>query len=212
MSFVTRLLPILALSVVAAAAPAADAGATPAPAAGAAEDAPRIILDHVGIEQVAFLGQPHADLLARFPDAQVMPFAGQKDAYTVKIPAAGISCMVVGDTPEALKVASAGFLIEGPYEGIAPGRFRTARGIGNGSTVNDLIEAYGPPQEIVKDRAHRTAEADDPAVPALYQYPNADGSVTMSFVVQQYRVVRIALHQIEPINRHILKKRPPVSS
>src|SRR5262247_1084866 len=137
------LLPVLAAGQEPPAPPAdgtTAGGKGPAPAPAPGEDRGRTVELHAGLPGMAFIGQPLEDLLKRFPAADVQPFAGQDDAVTVKMPAAGISCIAVG-APDKLKVASVGFNLDGTYEGIGEGDFRTAKGIGKGSTVNDLIEA-----------------------------------------------------------------------
>ena len=187
------------------------AGETSAPAAGAAADAAKTIELHAGIPGVAYIGQPLADLLKKFPGAEVAQFAGQEDAATVKVPEAGISCIAVG-APDDLKVASVGFNLEGIYEGIGEGDFRTREGIGKGSTVNDLLGAYGPPAELVSGRprgaAPRPDAKDDPSLPQKYQYASDGGAVRTYFSVENYRVTRIVVNDLAPLDQHIVKGRP----
>ncbi|MBI1951525.1 MAG: hypothetical protein HYS34_09215 [Acidobacteria bacterium] len=200
-----------------AAAPAAPAtgeppaGGAPAPPAGNVAGGAKTIELHAGIPGVAYIGQPLADVLKKFPDAEVAPFAGQEDATTVKVPAAGISCIVVG-APDHMKVASVGFNLEGTYEGIGEGGFRTREGIGKGSTVNDLLGAYGPPAEQVTERPRGTApRADaknDPSLPQKYQYASDGGAVRTYFSVENYRVTRIVINDLAPLEQHIVKGRP----
>jgi hypothetical protein len=177
----------------------------------AAAGAPRTIEIHVGVPGFLTLGLPHQEVLDRFPGALVEPFAGQDDAVTVKVPRAGVSWMVVGASPADLKVASIGFNLDGEYQGVSEGQFRTDRGLKKGSTVNDLLEAYGRPADIAMDRAARRAlrgraAPDDESIPRLYQYRSEDGAVTTSFVVQHHRVVRVLINAIEPLEKHILKR------
>ncbi|MGH9797607.1 MAG: hypothetical protein ACRD5D_05560, partial [Candidatus Polarisedimenticolia bacterium] len=141
------------------------------------------------------------------------PFAGQDDAVTVKAPDAGLSLMTVGSPAEGLKVASLGINLVGRYEGVGEAGVRTSRGIGKGSTVNDLLEAYGPPVSVRADReaARRLRgrpEEDSARIPRHYQYRREDGVVTTSFVVEDNLVVRILINEIEPLRRHILKLPP----
>jgi hypothetical protein len=179
----------------------------------AAAGAPRTIETHVGVPGFLTLGLSHKELMERFPGAAVEPFAGQDDALTVKIPRAGVSCMVVGEAPAELRVASIGFNLDGEYQGVSEGAFRTDRGLAKGSTVNDLLEAYGRPADIAVDRAGRRAlrgnpGTNDDAVPRLYLYRSEDGGVTTSFVVQHNRVVRVLINAIAPLEKHVLKVRP----
>lgn len=188
----------------------------PALAAGAAQDRPappgpdeaRTIELHVGVPGLAFIGQRLEDLLKRFPDAQVVPFAGQEDAVTVKVPGAGISFIAVG-APGDLKVASAGFNLEGAYEGMAEGDFRTSKGIGKNSTVNDLLEAYGPPVDLLSEHPRgsprRAVPKDDPSLPQKYQYANEGGTVKTYFTVENHRVTRIVVNDLAPLDEHIVK-------
>jgi hypothetical protein len=175
--------------------------------------APRPIELHAGIPGVAFIGQPLKELTEKFPRARVTPFAGQDDAVTVQIPELGISLMAVGPKPEELKVATAGFNLEGTYEGVSECGCATREGIGKGSTVNDLLGTYGPPREIVGPRVtnplmKRRPEPEDPHAPKRYQYSSPDGLRTTSFVVQDARVLRVVVYDLEPMNRHVLRRRP----
>ena len=103
---------------------------------------------HVGIRDLVYIGQPLDELIKRFPGAKVHPFSGQDDAANVRIAEAGISCIAVGN-PGELKLASIGFNLDGVYDGMAETPYRTGKGIGKGSTVNDLLEAYGQPFEML---------------------------------------------------------------
>ncbi|HEU4403229.1 MAG TPA: hypothetical protein VFT43_14125 [Candidatus Polarisedimenticolia bacterium] len=196
------------------AAPNATPPAGTSPGGGSTQPAPRVIEDHVGIPGVVYVGQPLKELLAMFPGAKVTPFAQQEDAVTVQIPEAGISCLVVGPTPDDFKVASAGFSFEPTFGGGGTNnRFRTSKGIGAGSTVNDLLEAYGKPSEVTGERAtnpalKRKQSAEDPNAPKKYLYPSPDGGITTYFLVRGYRVLRVVINQVEPLDRHILKRRP----
>jgi hypothetical protein len=168
---------------------------------------------HAGIPGVAYVGQPLKDLVARFPQARVTPFARQDDAVTVQVAGLGISCVAIGATPGELKVASAGFNLEGSYEGVSECGCRTREGIGKGSTVNDLLEAYGQPREILGQRRanpllKRRPEPEDPHAPLRYQYASPDGTRTTSFVVQDARVLRVVVYDLAPIDRHILRRDP----
>lgn len=173
----------------------------------------RIIEMHVGIPGVAFIGQPLQELLARFPQAQVTPFAQQDDVAVVKIAEAGISCFVVGDTPDGFAVASVGFNLANESQGHAAVHYVTGEGIGSGSTVNDLLGTYGRPSEIIGDRKGNPAmqlrpKPEDPKAPKQYHYPSADGSVKTYFVVEESRVTRVVINHLAPIDKHILR-RPP---
>ena len=184
----------------------------PAPAPAPGEDGARTVELHAGLPGMAFIGQPLEDLLKRFPAADVQPFAGQDDAVTVKLAAAGISCIAVG-APDKLRVASVGFNLDGTYEGIGEGNFRTAKGIGKGSTVNDLIEAYGPPVDMVSSRprgspAPRPGTRVDPSLPQKYQYENESGSIRTYFLIENYRVTRIVVNELKPLEQHLIKARP----
>jgi len=202
-SLVPVLLPLLALS---ASALAAAGGKTkdPAPAAR-----PPIEM-HVGIKDLVYLGQPLADLQKKFPGAKTSPFSGQDDAVSVRIAAAGISCIAVG-TPPDLRVASIGFNLDGAYEGIGEAPYRTAKGIGKGSTVNDLLEAYGQPDDVLGQQPrgpmHRPRPNDDASNPEMYQYKKADGAVLTFFLVQDHMVRRVVMNDLGPLDEHVVKGR-----
>src|SRR2546422_7394017 len=66
--------------------------------------------------------------------------------------------MTLFRSPKDLKLASVGFNLDGVHEGMTEGRFRTSKGIGKGSTVNDLLEAYGEPAEILAEKPRRSEE------------------------------------------------------
>jgi hypothetical protein len=200
---------IIALVLLALSGPVPGAPDRPAPDVTRQAEMPPIEL-HVGIPGYAYIGQALADLVKRFPGARVVPFAKQEDAVVVKIGAKGISCIAVGEPPD-LKVASVGFNLDGDQEGLSEGRFRTSKGIGKGSTVNDLLDAYGQPAEILGDKAHgamrRDVPLEDPSVPKLYQYSNPDGSVKTNFLVQDHQVKRLIVNELAPLDRHVVKGR-----
>jgi hypothetical protein len=191
--------------------PPATKTAAEGPPAAPKSDKTLTVELHSGIPGMAFIGQSLEDLLKRFPGADVSAFAGQDDAVTVKVPAVGISCIAVG-APDSLKVASVGFNLEGMYEGMAEGNFRTGKGIGKGSTVNDLLEAYGPPIDMMSARprgpAPRADAKEDPSLPRKYQYVNESGSVRTYFSVENYRVTRIVVNELAPLEQHLIKARP----
>jgi hypothetical protein len=203
--FMTLVLPVLAL-------PGTVPAAPDRPAKGDTSHAqvPQIEL-HVGIPGLAYIGQPLADLVKKFPAAQVVPFSKQDDAVIVKINGAGISCIAVGE-PADLKIASVGFNLDGANEGMSEGSFRTLKGIGKGSTVNDLLDAYGQPVEILGDKPRgalrRDVPLEDASVPKLYQYANGDGSVKTNFLVVNHQVKRVVVNDLAPLDQHIVKASP----
>jgi len=193
--------------------------AVPLPAASAPKapatkpSGSRLIDIHIGIPGRAYLGQTLQNLRSQFPTADVTPFAGQEDAFVAAIPEEGISCYVVGPSPDELKVASVGFNFDQSYMGAKEGDFRTREGIGKGSTVNDLLGTYGRPAEISGERSgkpllRRGAQNDDPDAPKKYQYASADGATKSYFVVQYDRVLRVVINDLAPLNRHLLKHPP----
>ncbi len=193
---------LLALPLLAAAAPDRPTKGDSRP-----EDVRRIEL-HVGIPGFVYIGQSVTDLVKKFPRASVVPFAGQDDAAMVNIADAGISCIAVG-APKDLKLASVGFNLDGVHEGMTEGRFRTSKGIGKGSTVNDLLEAYGEPGEILAEKPRgalkRKVNLEDPAVPKMYQYASEDGSVKTFFLVEGHQVKRVVVNHLAPLDEHIVK-------
>jgi hypothetical protein len=193
---------VLTLPLLAMAADESPSQAPPAPKPG------RLIEVHVGIPDYAYIRQPLADLTKKFPAAKVSPFAGQEDAVMVKIPEAGISCIAAGPVGD-LKVASVGFNFDGAYEGIAEGDFRTSKGIGKGSTVNDLLEAYGQPVEVLGEKPRgalsRGTQMEDASVPKMYQYKSDDGSVKTFFLVENHQVRRVVVNDLTPLQEHIVK-------
>jgi len=175
----------------------------------AAAAAPVTVRLHVGVPDRVFIGQPRDLLLKAFPGAESSPFAGQKDAITVRSKDAGISCVLTGTSDEDFRVASVGFNLEGTYEGIGEGEWRTEAGIGKGSTVNDLLAAHGQPADIIdKGARRRPGSRPAPDTPKLYQYRNDDGTISTSFVVQSNRVVRIVVNHLGPLERHLLRRSP----
>jgi hypothetical protein len=168
---------------------------------------------HVGIPGRAFIRQGREDLLKEFPGAVVTPFGKGRVSFTVRLPEAGLSFVLAGEPADGVRVVSAGFNLDGVYEGMREGPYRTAEGIGKGSTVNDLLGAYGQPADIVDPSAGRGRRkaAPAPGDPRLYQYPSEDGAVTTSFVIQADMVVRIVINDLEPLNRHVLKRTPPAA-
>jgi hypothetical protein len=192
------------------AAPAAAPSPTPsAPVeTGTAVPETQTITMHVGIPGLVYLGQPLEELLKKFPKAQVFPFAGQDNAATVRMPQEGISCLAVGEPPDGLRVASIGFNFETRYEGIGTGSFRTAKGIGRGSTLNDLVDRYGTPSEVIDERRIsplRRRQQEDPNTPKKHLYKNDDGSVSTYFVVQRGMVLRMTINENTPLDRYIVK-------
>jgi hypothetical protein len=163
---------------------------------------------HVGIPAFVYIGQSLPEVLKKFPRAQVLPFSGQEDAKVVKIAEEGISCVAVGD-PGDLKLASVGFNLDGAHEGIVEGKFRTRQGIGKGSTVNDVLETYGQPVEILGEQPRsglkRTPAPEDPSVPKMYQYANEDGSIKTYFLIVDHLVKRIVVNHLAPLDQHIVK-------
>ena len=196
---------LLALAVPALAAPEApvkgnaDAGKT------------RQIELHVGIRDFVFIGQPLTDLIKKFPAASVHPFASQDDAVNVRIAEAGISCIAVG-TPGELKVASVGFNLDGAAEGMAEAPYRTDKGFGKGSTVNDLLEAYGQPVDVLgqepRGALRKPVPVESPSAPKMYQYKNEDGSIKTFFLVQDHLVRRVVVNDLQPLDQHIVKGGP----
>ena len=201
-----RCIPLVLLLALPVLALAANASGTQKP-----KTTERRIDLHVGIPDYAYVRQPLTDLVKRFPGAKVVPFAGQEDAAIVKLPEIGISCIATG-APGDLKVASVGFNFDGAYEGMIEGNFRTSKGIGKGSTVNDLLEAYGQPAEILGEKPRgalqRSVPLDDPTLPKMYQYKNDDGSIKTFFLVENHQVKRVVVNDLTPLDEHIVKSNP----
>ena len=166
---------------------------------------------HIGIRDLVYIGQPLADLVKKFPGAKVLPFSGQDDAASVRIAAEGISCIAVG-MPGDLKVASIGFNLDGAFEGMAETRYRTSKGIGKGSTVNDLLEAYGQPVEVLGEQPRgalrKTVPHESPSAVKMYQYKNEDGAVKTFFLVQENLVRRVVVNDLQPLDQHVVKGSP----
>jgi hypothetical protein len=183
----------------------------PDPAGKKSSDAKPPIELHVGIRDLVYIGQPLAELIKKFPGAKVHPFSGQDDASNVRIAEAGISCIAVGK-PGELKVASIGFNLEGVYDGMAETPYRTDKGIGKGSTVNDLLEAYGEPFEVLgqqpRGALRKRPPVDSPADPKMYQYKSEDGGIKTFFLVQDHLVRRLVVNDLEPLDQHVVKGRP----
>jgi hypothetical protein len=175
-----------------------------------AGDQQRSIEMHVGIPGLAYLGQALAELEKKFPAAQRTPFAGQEDVLVVQIPEAGISCYVVGETPEQLTVASVGINFEQVYEGIAESGLRTVEGIGKGSTVNDVLGTYGR-AEITGERRssammRRGPTQEDPDALKKYLYPREDGLVSTYFMARGARVLRVVMNDVPLLERFIMQR------
>jgi hypothetical protein len=183
-----------------------------APSAGGKKDAapaaPAPIELHVGIPGLVYIGQPLTDLEKKFPAAKVVPFSGQDDAVSIRIAELGISCLAVG-TPVDLKVASIGFNLDGDYQGVGEAPYRTTKGIGKGSTVNDVLEAYGQPADVLSEQPRgalrRRPAPDTPSTPKMYQYKNDAGTVMTFFLVQDNLVRRVVVNDLEPLDRHVVK-------
>jgi hypothetical protein len=209
-------LPLLflpSLPAVAPEGPSEAAHAAPSPAATAPEEEPRTIRMQVGVEGLVYLGQPLKDLLERFPKAATTPFAHQQDAVTVTLLPERISCIAVGPDHDSLRVASVGFDFSGITPKGPPRGFRTAEGIGRGSTVEDLMRAYGTPEEITDERGtkpllRRQPQQSDPAAPKKYLYNSPDGAVSTYFLVQEGAVLRVVINDKAPLDRYILRHRP----
>jgi len=185
----------------------------PRAAGGATKPAepPRTIELHIGVPGLVYVGQPLQEFLKKFPKAQSVPFSGQQDATSVSVEGAGLSCIAVGN-PGDLKLASVGFNLDGTYPGMAEGTYRTSKGIGKGSTVNDLLEAYGRPAEISGERPRGTTRppqrGSDPPKRQRYQYANADNTVRTYFLVDENRVTQIVVNDLGPLDQHIVKAPP----
>ena len=198
-----RLIPVLL-----ATAAVSLAAAVPPPKPPVANSAGPVQL-HQGVPGIVFIGQPLSELLARFPTAVTSPFAGQADVVRVQVADRGLSCLVMGATPASMTVESIGFNFSGSYEGVDQGAWRTAEGIGRGSTINDLLGTYGKPEETIPERPagivppRRPEAGESTALRHLYR--SADGLVTTYFVVQGSDVVRMAIGRPAAVSKYILK-------
>ncbi|HEV8122377.1 MAG TPA: hypothetical protein VGQ67_15390 [Candidatus Polarisedimenticolia bacterium] len=191
----------LAAAVLAAASVAAAPGK---PEAGASPATRDVIALHVGVPGEVYLGQPLAEFLAHFPGARSEPFAQQTDVVRVQVPSAGLSVLAMGDTPAKMTVESIGFNFSEPYEGIPPGTWRTVEGIGGGSNVNELLEAYGKPSDTSPEKHKGPAAGAPERIRHLYR--SQDGAVTSYFVVEGSRVLRLAMSRTASIERYLIKR------
>ena len=167
---------------------------------------------HRGVPGVVYLGQTLNEIKDRFPSIRVTPFAGQSDAFVAQIADAGVSCYVVGASPDEMRVASVGFNFDRVYEGFAEGGFRTREGIGKGSTVEDLVLTYGR-AEILDERTtnpllRRGPSEVDPNAMRKFLYRNEGGTISTYFMVQRGQVLRVVINEIAPIDRYILRRSP----
>jgi hypothetical protein len=217
-TFPSYLLLVLALlpGLGTAAEPLPDTKEAPAPEAQS-DPSRNVIQMHVGIPGLLWLGQPLAEVLARFPDVKKLPFANQPQVVQLQIPAQGISALAMGETPASMTVESIGFNFAEPYEGVAPGTRRTVEGIGAGSNVNELLEAYGKPAESAPEARHGavapvTPAPGKPAAPdrIRHMYRSADGQVATYFIVEGSRVLRMAMSRPASVQRYVLK--PPAGA
>jgi len=191
---------------------AAEPATPPAPkTAPVARSAPIVV--HEGVPGVVFLGQPLAAFIAAFPSAATSPFAGQADVVRLQVAGEGISALAMGLTPASMTIESIGFNFAGLYEGVEATGRRTADGIGAGSTVNELLGAYGRPAETAPE-GRRGALAPQPAAPdrnapVRYLYRSADATIATYFVVEGSRVMRMAMSRPASVERWILKRAEP---
>jgi hypothetical protein len=196
---------LMALALAAATLDAAAAPPSAKPAPGA-----DIIEMHLGVPGKVYLGQPLSEFLGRFPKASKSPFAGQDDVIRLQLPAEGMSVLAMGQTPATMTVESIGFTFGEAYEGVAGGKRRTREGIGDGSTVNDLLAAYGRPAESFPEKTPGSLSPQsgkiDPNAPMRYLYRNEDRSVTTYFIVQGSQVLRMVTSRPALIDRFVLKR------
>jgi hypothetical protein len=197
-----------------AAPPAADGAAKPVTAAVETRPArpPAPIVLHQGIPGQVFLGQPLAEFIAAFPTAETSPFAGQADVVRLQVPDAGISALAMGLTPAVMTIESIGFNFHGVYEGVAASARRTTEGVGQGSTVNDLLGAYGRPAETAPEARRgmlAPSTAPDRNAPVRYLYRSADATIATYFVVEGTRVLRMAMSRPASVERWVLRRPDP---
>ena len=192
-----------AVALAAAGGPIA-APAAPKPEAPKAQ-AKDVIALHKGVPGEVYLGQPLADFLAHFPGAKSEPFAKQIDVVRVQVPAQGISVLAMGETPAKMTVESIGFNFADAYEGVTAGKRRTVEGIGSGSSVNKLLEAYGKPAQTTTEK--RPAGSTQPER-VRHLYRSADGTVTSYFVIEGSRVLRLAMNRGASLERFLLQRGP----
>lgn len=194
------------LAVLAAPAAAGAPAATPPPADAA-------IVVHSGVPGVVYLGQPLSEFIARFPGAASTPFAGQNEVVRLQVAKEGLSALAMGTTPASMTIESIGFNFGGEYEGVKATRRRTAEGIGSGSTVNDLLGAYGRPAETAPEGRRGTpapqAPAPDRKAPVRYLYRSADATIATYFVVEGSLVTRMAMSRPASVERWLMKRPAP---
>lgn len=194
--------------------PAALAAETPAKPTAAAKPpaAPsKSIVLHAGVPGLVYLGQPLTDFMAKFPGAVSTPFAGQADVVRIQVPDQGISVLAMGVSPANMTVESIGFNWQGSYEGVKAGTRRTSEGIGTGSTVNELLEAYGKPADIAQETRKGGLAPNQPPGPDAtlrYLYRSADATAATFFIVKGSTVMRMATSHPASVERYILKKAP----
>jgi hypothetical protein len=215
----SRRLPVLAAALCGTAGLltfAADPAAPPAPAKPPAAAKPaaapsKSIVLHSGVPDLVYLGQPLTEFLAKFPGAASTPFAGQADVVRIQVPDQGISILAMGMTPASMTVESIGFNWVGMYEGVKSGNRRTSEGIGAGSTVNELLEAYGKPADIAQESrkgALATPKPPGPDATLRYLYRSADATAATFFIVKGSQVMRMATSHPASVERYILRKGP----
>jgi hypothetical protein len=176
----------------------------------AAPRTPNVIALHVGVPGEVYLGQPLAEFLAHFPGARSEPFAQQTDVVRVQVASEGISALAMGDTPAKMTIESIGFNFADSYEGVGPGPRRTIEGIGSGSNVNELLEAYGKPADTSPEKGKKPSASSPERIRHLYR--SQDGEVTSYFVVEGSRVLRLAMSRTASVERYLLKRGPASGS